>query len=333
MKQSTSLALASSRWWAALCLLLLAIGYSAPAHALSIAVSPANLPLSPAGPYTAARDKPVGSVLATSTATVSANGIGGLCLVTALILSGSPAVGSTFTTGVAGLGVNLYYYNGANRIAITPGLQVSLSVSLSAPGTVTKIDAELVVTGPIATGTLSALPSVNMTFAAVGLGCGLISLSAQNLTVTATNATVSGVTCQVLDPAISVNLPAVPAQRLDAAGKVAGSTNFAIPLNCAASGANVHVTLTDTTDAANRSTLLTLKPASTAGNVKLRLSRSNGTAIAFGPDSAIAGTTNQWLVGTTDATSSIPLTVEYYATGAATAGSVQAGATFTLSYQ
>ncbi|MBV1691305.1 fimbrial protein [Novosphingobium sp. G106] len=313
--------------------LLLALGFSSPAQAISIVISPANLPLSPAGPYSTARDKPVGTVLATSTSTISAAGVGGLCLVTTLFLSGSAANGNTFTTGVPGLGVNFYYYNGATRTQITPGLQASLALSLSAPGTLTRVDADLIVTGPIGSGTLNALPSVGLTFAAVGLGCGVLSLSAQTLTVTANNGTVTGVTCQVANPSIAVYLPAVSVQKLVAAGQTAGATSFSISLNCATGGADVHVTLTDTTNAANTSTLPSLKGTSTAGNVKLQILRSNGSAINYGPDSAVAGTTNQWLVGPSGSISSIPLTVQYYATGVATPGLIQAAATFTLSYQ
>jgi type 1 fimbria pilin len=313
--------------------LLIGLFCSEPACAISVVISPTNLPLSPGGPYSAARDKPVGTVLATSSSTVSATGISGICVVTALFLSASGANGGTFTTGVQGLGVNLYYYNGATRTQISPGLQVSLVLSLSGPGAFTRVDADLVVTGPVGAGTLNALPSVGLTFAAVGLGCGVLSLSAQTLTVTAANGMVTGITCQVTNPAIAVGLPAVSVQKLASAGQTAGATNFTIPLNCAASGASVYVTLTDATNAANTSSLLTLKGTATAGNVKLQLLRSNGSPVNYGPDSAVAGTTNQWLVGPSDTTSGIPLTVQYYSTGAATAGTVQAVTTFTMSYQ
>jgi type 1 fimbria pilin len=234
---------------------------------------------------------------------------------------------------VPGLGVNLYYFNGATRTQISPGLQASLALVLNAPGTLTRIDADLVVTGQVTTGTLNALPSVNLTFAAVGLGCGVISLSAQTLTVTASNGTVTGVTCQVTNPAIAVTLPSVSVNKLASSGQIAGATRFTIPLNCAQSGANVYVTLTDATNVSNTSALLTLKGSATAGNVKLQLLRSDGSPVGYGPDSALAGTTNQWLVGPSNATSGIPLTVQYYSTGTATAGTVQAAATFTMSYQ
>lgn len=104
-------------------------------------------------------------------------------------------------------------------------------------------------------------------------------------------------------------------------------------MSCTGTGANVYVTLSDATNGSNTSSLLTLKGSATAGNVKLQILRSDGSPVSYGPDSALAGTTNQWLVGTTDSVSGIPLTVRYYSTGAALPGSVQAAATFTLSYQ
>lgn len=313
--------------------LLLALFQAGPAHAISIALSAPSLALSPGGPYSSARDKPVGTVLATASSTISTMGIGGSCLVTALFLSGSPSSGGIFTTGVTGIGVRLYYSDGATRNPINPGIQASIAVNMTGPGTLTTVSADLVVTGPISSGTLSALPSVNVTFLAIGVGCGVLSLTGQTLTVTATNGTVSATTCQVINPAITVNLPPVSAQGLNAAGKTAGSTRFNIPLNCAASGADVYVTLTDATNAANRTSLLTLKGTSTAGNVKLRIRNASGTAISYGPESAAAGTTNQWLVGPSATTTAIPLIVEYYGTGTATAGTVQAAALFTMSYQ
>lgn len=303
------------------------------AHAITIDISSLTLPLSPGGPYSLARDKTVGTVLATADATISATGVSGSCLATAFFLSSSPASGNTFTTGVSGLGVNLYYYNGATRTQIAPGVQSSLPVVLTGPGLVTTIEAQLVVTGAVSSGTLSSLPSLNLTFTAVGLGCGVLSLSNQTVNVTATNGTVTAVTCTVSNSAITVNLPTVSTTTLNGAGRTAGTTGFDIPLSCGGTGANVYVTLTDATNTANTTSLLTLKPASTAGNVKLQILKSDGTAVSYGPDSAAAGNTNQWLVGGSDTVTNIPLKVQYYATGVASAGSVQAAATFTMSYQ
>jgi len=204
---------------------------------------------------------------------------------------------------------------------------------MSAPGTLTTVSADLVVTGPVSSGTLNALPSANITFLAVGLGCGVLSLSNQTLTVTAANGTVTATTCQITAPSITVNLPPVSAQRLASAGTTAGTTSFSIPLNCSSAAANVYVTLTDATTPSNRTSLLTLKGTSTAGNVKLQLLRSDGSPVSYGPESAVAGGTNQWLVGPSSSTTGIPLVAQYYSTGTATPGTVQAAAMFTLSYQ
>lgn len=314
-------------------LLVLAIGFSQPARAITIILGASSLPLSPGGPYTAARNKAVGTVLATSSAGVSANGIGGSCTVTALFVSSSPATGNTFNTGVSGLGVNFYYQVGATRTQITPGLGLSLSTSMTGPGDIATVVAELVVTGPVGTGTLNALPTVGITFAALGLGCGLLSVSSVSLPVTATAGTVTGISCTVTNPALTVNLPPVAAQTLNAAGKTAGATRFTIPLSCGTSGANVHVTLTDLTTPGNVTSLLSLKPASTAANVRLQILRGSGTIVSFGPESVLPNAAGQWLVGSTATTTGIPLRVQYYATGVATAGTVQAVAVFTLSYQ
>lgn len=329
---SADLARAGRRLFATL-LLAFAVFAAQPALALSFSLSPASLPLSPSGPYSTARDQAVGTTLATATATLNVTGISGSCSITAFMLSSSAASGNTFTTGVTGLGVNLYYYNGATRVQITPGVQSSLGTTLSAPGTLTTIEADLVVTGQVSSGTLSSLPSVTITYAAVGLGCGVLNLGSQTLTVTATNGTVTALSCQVTTPSISVHLPTVSKSSLGTVGATAGGTQFTIGLNCASSGTNVYVTLTDATTPSNTSSNLSLKNTSTATGVALQLVRSNGTLVSYGPDSAVAGNTNQWLVGASASVSGISLSARYVATGTVTAGSVSAAATFTMSYQ
>ena len=83
-----------------------------------------------------------------------------------------------------------------------------------------------------------------------------------------------------------------------------------IGLNCA-SGANVYITLSDATTPSNTSSLLSLASNSTAQGIKLRILNSAGP-VQFGPDSAAAGTTHQWFLGTSSSISGIPLTVQYY---------------------
>jgi len=317
----------------AIMMLAFALFAARPAWAISLQLSPGSLQLSPSGPYSTARDQAVGTVIATATSTLTATNISGSCLITALMLSGSPASGNIFTTGVAGLGVTLHYYNGATRVQIVPGIQASLGTTLTAPGTVTRIEANLVITGQVSSGTMSSMPSVTLTFAAVGLGCGVLNLGAQVLTITATNAAVTSLSCQVTTPSISVTLPTVTTSSLGSIGATAGSTQFNIGLNCTGSGTNVYVTLSDANNSGNISANLSLKNTSTASGIALQILRSNGAIVSYGPASAIVGNTNQWLVGASTSLSGIPLTVRYIATGTPTPGSVNAAATFTMSYQ
>lgn len=59
------------------------------------------------------------------------------------------------------------------------------------------------------------------------------------------------------------------------------------------------------------------------------------SAVSFGPDSSVAGNTNQWLVGNAiSGQMNIPLTVKYVQTAQTIkAGTVNGVATFTMSYQ
>ncbi len=314
-------------------LLALVLVFVAPAtaSALTISLSAPTLQFTPAGPYATGRDVPVGTVLATASSTLNFNGLSGTCNVTAVFLSSSLATGNTYSTGVAGLGVNLYYVVGGTQTQITPGINLSLLVTTATPAV--SVQAQLVVTGAVGTGTLSALPSVGIVFAGVGLGCGILNVTAQTLNVTSSNISVTGITCVVATPSLNVALPTVSVQTLTSTGKTGGATNFTVLLNCGGSGSNVYVTLSDATLASNATNLLTLTPLSTATNVKIQILNANGTPVSYGPDSPSVGNLNQFLVGSSGTVSSVPMVAQYYATGPVGAGTVFALATFTLSYQ
>ncbi|HHL4082845.1 fimbrial protein [Burkholderia sola] len=138
-------------------------------------------------------------------------------------------------------------------------------------------------------------------------------------------------TCTVTTPSVEVKLPPVAASKLNTVGMTAGDAGFNIGLNCK-SGSNVYVTLTDLTDQGNTGNQLTLTPDSSAKGVKLRILR-NGQPVGYGPDSIAIGNTNQWLVGPSATTTSIPLSAQYIATGPVSGGTVKGVATFTMSYQ
>jgi len=137
--------------------------------------------------------------------------------------------------------------------------------------------------------------------------------------------------CNVLTSTVNVPLPPIGASKLNAIGTTAGDRDFNIALSCKA-GSNVYVTLTDLTDSGNLTNQLTLTQDSSAKGVKLRILR-NGNPVNYGPDSAATTTPNQWYVGPSATTTSIPLSAQYIATGQVSPGTVKGVATFTMSYQ
>lgn len=315
----------------------------APAAAQSVSFSPATLSFSPAGPYSVPRDAAVGSQVASSAATATADRINCALIETATVNGTEIAAGSgIYQTSVSGIGVSFYVVNGSVQTLITSASGGYTSGTLSPPGSgpLPGIEAIMVVTGQVVSGySLSSLPSVTVTFTPTG-SCNFTSGIVTTLATSASNSAVVPITCTVTTPSVSVNLPTVSLSALSAVGTTAGDTSFPIGLTCA-SGANVYITLSDATTPDNTSTLLTLAANSTAQGIKLRILNGAGP-VAFGPDSAAAGTTHQWFIGPSSSVNGVPLTVQYYrddtdpsgtASATLSAGSVHAQATFTMSYQ
>lgn len=314
-----------------------------PSLAQTVTFSPATLAFSPAGPYSVPRDAAVGSQIASAQASATASGISCALIETATVNGTEISPGSgVYQTSVSGIGVSFYVVNGPSQTLITSTGGGYTSGIIAAPGNgpLPGLAAVMVVSGPVVAGySLSALPNIAVSFAPTG-SCGWNNSLPTTLVTSANNSAVVPITCTVTTPSVSVNLPTVSLGSLTAVGSTAGSTAFPIGLSCA-SGASVYITLSDVTTPANTTSLLTLAPESTAQGIKLRILNGSGP-IAFGPDSAEAGTTHQWLLGPSSSVNGVPLTVQYYrddttASGNApaplTAGSVYARATFTMSYQ
>jgi type 1 fimbria pilin len=321
--------------------LLLLAGVAAIAQTVSF--SPAALSFSPAGPYSVPRDAAVGSEVAHALATATATGVACALVETASVNGTEVSAGSgIYQTSVSGIGVSFYVVNGPTQTLITSTNGGYTSGTLAAPGNgaLPGMQANLLVTGQVVAGySLSSLPSVTVTFTPTG-SCSWSTGIVNTLPTSASNSAVVPITCTVTTPTVSVNLPVISLSALSAVGKTGGDTRFPIGLSCA-SGANVYITLSDVTTPANASALLTLASSSTAQGIKLRILNSAGP-VSFGPDSAEAGTTHQWLLGPSSTVNGVPLTVQYYrddtnpagtASAALSAGSVHAQATFTMSYQ
>jgi len=320
-----------------LCLLLL----SSQATALvNISFSQGTLAFSPAGPFTVTSGQAVGSIISNASVGITANNFSGNCsLVQTLQVFGtelSPGSG-IYASGLSGIGVRFYLVSATGgRTALTSILPVSFpTLTLSNPGPIPGIAAEMVLTGPVISGLLTGLPSVKVSVASAGGtdACTELTATNQTLQTTVANGAVTASSCQVITPSLNVHLPTISTSRLNAVGTSGGDTRFNIELNCLA-GVNVFITLTDASNAGNTTDLLTVKPTSTATGVKLRIIKNDGSIIRFGPDSPLPGNINQWLVGSSGATNNIGLTVQYYRDGGIIGiGSIEAAVTFTLSYQ
>ncbi|PRY05876.1 fimbrial protein [Paraburkholderia sp. BL25I1N1] len=227
----------------------------------------------------------------------------------------------TFATNVPGIGIQFFDEYGGARRFWGAGSQEIYNGQWTWGGTM--LGVQVVITGQVATGTISG--------ALVGT-FKLGSLTVANLRVTSASVTAS--TCSVATQALAVTLPTVSPSAFQNVGSTAGSQPVSISLNCGASNARVYITLTDNTSPTNTSSILSLKPGSSAQGVGLQI-LSGGIPVNFGVDSAAAGNLNQWFVGTASGGSmNIPLTVRYIKTSTpVSAGTVGGVATFTMSYQ
>lgn len=317
-------------------------------HAETVAITPTSpngLQFAPSGPFALGRDSLVGTVIATASNTFTAVGFSGTCEIRQTFSSASTEVSpgsGVYATGLSGVGVKFFVVDGATRTQILGGSTVTVTHALNGPALIAGIEAQLVVDAQISTmtspGVLNNLPAVSVAFALTGVSndasCATLSSASDILQTTVDNPNVTALTCNVPNASLSVSLPVVSTNALSASGHTAGATRFVIPVNCSTSGANVYLTLSDARVPGNMTSLLNLSASSTATNVKLEITRDDGSLVLFGPASAVAGTENQWFAGASAGLSGIPLIVRYRADGgAATAGSVEADAVFTLSYQ
>lgn len=133
----------------------------------------------------------------------------------------------------------------------------------------------------------------------------------------------------------TVVLEKVPAAKLSAPGKIAGGKPFQIELQgCKTNSTHQLVRAEFRTSPNVDSATYTLKntysQADKANNVNLRLKEFNGTPIEIG-NPTYAG--HQYEPLNQQATGAIKYSVEYYATGNATAGKVESEVEYSIVYQ
>lgn len=165
--------------------------------------------------------------------------------------------------------------------------------------------------------------------------CALAALATLSQQALAADGTISftgsiqGSTCVINagSPNVSVTLPPVAATTLSAAGQTAGTTPFQIGLTGCSGAASAHTFFevgTNTDLATGR-----LKNTGTAGNVQVSLLNDDLSQIdAAKPD----GAQNSTPVSLASGSATLKYRAQYYATGAATAGTVTTTVAYTIAY-
>lgn len=129
--------------------------------------------------------------------------------------------------------------------------------------------------------------------------------------------------CQVNTSAIAVTLPTISSASLPAVDSTAGNTSFRIGLNCG-SGATLKVSFSTTAPVAGKTGVIASGGGATAAGVGVQIVDSASNPVVFGTAAPVGVTPN--------GTMNLEYRARYYRTGTVTTGTVNATASFTLSY-
>jgi len=250
-----------------------------------------------------------------------------------------PVTGSTtlvHQTNIPGIGIYIDSYNMPTNVGNTAGKTAGIPVDWNQTNSITNggFIVYIVQYGPVLTsGTIPGGPLSQVLFGSQVAA----TLNGGPITIIGADSP----TCSVSTPSVAVQLGAVSQSVFRGVGSTSPpSAPFNISLNCAGGDGStttqVSVTLTDATDPANRSDILSLSSTGSGAATGIGVQVKHGTnVVSYGPDSAAAGNQNQWVAGSTNnGTFNIPLTASYIQTAATvTPGTANAIATFTMSYQ
>jgi hypothetical protein len=294
------------------------------------------------GSYTLGRDSQPGDVVASAaTSAVSFTNVSCNLTQKTTITSGTETSSGSniYQTGVVGIGVQFWNIDKNGNATLIPSGASGYTSTITNPGsssTSISTKAQLVVTGPItSTGSMSGLPVIRMSFSG---SCLTSNPSNFDFTVTS-SASVTALSCNIVNQSIQVNLPKVNKNTFKSIGTTAGDTSFSIDLNCPSEGSNIYVAFTDVNNPSSQSDLLSLSPSSTATGIKLKISLNDGflSPVTFGPASSEYAIINSYAVYMAPSITgnvSLPLLVQYEATSTTpSAGTVSAQAYFTISYE
>lgn len=265
---------------------------------------------------------PVGTVLATSSVAIPSPATSSVkcSLGTTNIgvvnqVGGQAGNSTTFATGVSGVGYRImhpdssYYLPAYGSDSIDAG-----TYTLSVGSTL-----QLVKTGPITSGaTLSGGLLGYWQYAGF-----FNNVRAEDF-ILGNTVTFVAPTCTVTTPSIAVTLPTVSNTALSTVGATAGATAFTIGLNCPSTSAGRTINVQFDTNKSYAGANGVITPSGSSKNVGVQIADRSFNGVVFGTPAA-AGTA---LNGPTNFT----YYARYYATGAVTAGTVNATASFTITY-
>lgn len=245
-----------------------------------------------------------------------------------------------YETGIPGIGYALMasVYNGESSTS-SPWSAVTSDWTQIPSGRKqgqANVRVALVFTGALTTGTYTTpFREIGEVFEGKTIGDRTTKIYLDSIKI---NVTATG--CSLTSPTQNdITLPQLLASRLASIGDVSdASGTTSLRVNCK-QPTSVYVTLTDVVTPTNTGNVLSLAPDSKATGVGVQFfKQGSATPLGFGPDSSNKGNTNQWLAGTLTGSSggnlTIPLVAKYVKTEPKiTPGSVNARASFTLSYQ
>ena len=262
---------------------------------------------------------------------------GGAQLVPGITYNEGGIIYPIFSTNVPGIGI-IIGIKATSAANYTPVNSVTTFFPEPAPsrGMGVSLQAKLIVTGRLATGVYQ-IPSQNLVRVYAN-GIADTSTEESVITLNTTTVIITARTCQMTSATTqNVPLPRVTKNQFSGPGSLSAvGYNFTLSTLCD-SGVKLYATMTDANDPSNTGNTLSLGAGSTASGVGVQILRNN-QAIAFGPDSAASGNTNQWYIGTAGSggkeTINIPLEAKYVQTESnMVAGNIRSRATVTFSYQ
>ncbi|MEX3936819.1 fimbrial protein [Paraburkholderia phymatum] len=245
---------------------------------------------------------------------------------------GGPSSGNVTPIGTTGIGYTLVSNLGSTYVTGTR----NLNAAFFAPGGTCLSSPCYVTLGPTVTMQLVKLQqTLNNPLLPGGKYMDVTIGGLLSSTVSISNPIqITSQTCSVTTPSINVDLGTVPGKQFTTVGSGSTPVSFNIGVDCTGLTTNLGITFTDAANPSNRTNTLPLSSTSTASGVGIQILR-NGTAVSYGPDSSIAGTTSQIMIGQVNGTATtIPLTARYVQTTSTIRGGTANGtATFTMSYQ